>query len=284
MSVENKTCLVSGATSGIGKYMAYDFAQRQAQLILTGRNPEKLTHVQQTLQEETGNTNIYTATADFAELKAVHQLAQWVQQEFSDLHLLVNNAGIFSSSRDITSDGHEKVFQVNYLAHFLLTYKLLDLLKSSAPARIVNISSGMHRMGKINFDDLTLENGYNGIRAYGRSKLAGLLFTYELARRLPKEEVVVHAANPGPVSTDFASKHSRGLYWLFWRIYRYFIKGIKKGAETPIYVATHPELQEVTGRYYRNKREKKTAKATYDKELARQLWKKSKELTGITDR
>jgi NAD(P)-dependent dehydrogenase (short-subunit alcohol dehydrogenase family) len=280
----DKTTVITGATAGIGKAMAFRLAEQSYPLILVGRNEKKLKTVKSEIHEQTGQEDLWYGVADFAKFKDIRSLSDWLNSEFDQLSLLINNAGLFTTSHQITEDGQEMVFQVNYLSHFLLTNLLFPLLKNADEARIVNVSSGMHKLGTLNFDDLKLQKKFNGVKAYGRSKLANIMFTYELDRKLGKSSISVNAVNPGPVGTKFASKHSNWFYSLFWGLYKYLIKSADQGAATPLYVATHPDLQHVSGQYFRNKKTKSTSKESYDEQKARKLWEVSTQITGLKEK
>jgi NAD(P)-dependent dehydrogenase (short-subunit alcohol dehydrogenase family) len=196
--------------------------------------------------------------------------------------VLVNNVGGYWATRHPTEDGLERTFAVNHLAPFLLTHLLLDRLRASAPARIVNVSSGAQSMGRIDFDDLTGEHGYNGQRAYNQSKLANVMFTYELARRLEDTGVTATVLHPGVVRTSFGHEDSGRWMRLMLPVARPFMKTPQEGARTSIHLASAPDVEGVTGRYYANAEPKHSSKASYDTAAAARLWNVSADLVGLT--
>src|SRR5579875_470942 len=217
--------------------------------------------------------------ADFASLDSVRKLAQEYKEKHDRLHVLVNNAGLILGHRVVTVDAMEETFEVNYLSHFLLTLLLLDTLKASAPSRIVNVTSAAHYTGHIDFDDLQEERKYGAMRSYCQSKLAQVLFTHELANRLKDSGVTVNAVHPGSVRTSWGDEG--GLLSIGIRIARPFLISAQKGAETPVYVASSPELADATGRYYSNKKEELSSKESYDQSVGKRLWDVSLKLAGL---
>jgi NAD(P)-dependent dehydrogenase (short-subunit alcohol dehydrogenase family) len=237
------------------------------------------------IQVVSGNPKVDLLTADLASQKAVRQLASNLITRYDALHVLINNAGIALTKRAVTEEGFEKVFAVNYLAPFLLTNLLLDVLKTNAPARVVNVAGDFHRKASLNFDDLMSERDYNGFRANNQAKLALILFTYELARRLEGTGVTVNALHPGAVATDAVSKDpdvpafGRFMYSLF----RPFFLSPEKGAETPLFLASSQEVEGVTGKYFIKKRAVPSSPESYDLEIARRLWETSIQLIGLNN-
>jgi NAD(P)-dependent dehydrogenase (short-subunit alcohol dehydrogenase family) len=193
------------------------------------------------------------------------------------LHALVNNAGTFYGKPTLTANGYEATFAVNHLGYFLLTVELLDLLKSSAPARIVNVASSAHLRGRIDFDDPNLENGYDGWKAYARSKLANVLFTYELARRIEGTGVTANCMHPGVVGTNLFS-HIGGLGGKIVRLFSPFMRTPERGADTIIWLASSPEVEGITGKYFVDRKERATNPESYDKAFASQLWEVSERM------
>jgi retinol dehydrogenase 14 len=196
--------------------------------------------------------------------------------------VLVNNAGGFWAHRHVTADGLEHTFALNHLAPFLLTSLLLDRLTASAPARIVTVSSGAHASGRIDFYDLQGERNYSGQRAYSQSKLANVLFTYELARRLAGTGVAATVCHPGVVRTSFGAEDQAAYFAVVTRVARLFMKTPAQGALTPVYLASSPEVEGVTGGYFANRKPKTSSKASYDTAAAARLWQASAALTGLT--
>ena len=278
--MKGKVCMVTGATSGLGQVTARVLAQRGATVIVMGRSLEKSTATVDQIREKTRNAEVEFMIADLSVQKDVRQLAQQFKNRYQRLDVLVNNAGAVSYKRQETIDGIEMTFAVNYLGHFLLTNLLLETLKASAPARIINVSSGLHGRAKIDFDDLQSKKSYSGTGAYGRAKLAVVLFTYELARRLEGTGVTVNVVNPGLVATKFGQEGSRVMGFMK-RMVNVFAKSPEEGAQTTIYLATSPDAEKVTGKYFENQKAVESSEASYDEAVARRLWQVSAELTGL---
>ncbi len=264
------TILITGSTDGIGKAAAIELARSGARILVHGRNSKRAQAAVESITKESGSSTVEPVVADFASLKQVRQLAADVINRYKRLDVLVNNAGVLSNKRVMTEDGFELTFQVNHLAHVLLTHLLLDLLKSSAPSRIINVSSMVHGSARIEFDNLQGERKYSGYGAYGRSKLANLLFTYELAERLQGTGVTVNALHPGVIAT----KLLRAGFGGFWG------GNVKKGAETIVYLATSPEA--TTGKYFVNCAGAESSALSHDKKLQKEFWSVSERLAGIS--
>ncbi len=280
-SMKDKVCLVTGATSGIGEVTARTLAQMGATVIVVGHSPERGAATLQRIQAAAVNAVVEFMLADLSAQAQIRQLAERFKRKYPRLDVLVNNAGAIFTARQQSADGFEMTFALNHLNHFLLTHLLLDTLEASAPARIVNVASGAHqRVPGINFDDLQGERGYNGIRAYGQSKLANLLFTYELSRRLEGRGLTVNAMHPGWVGTNFAHNNGR-LVALGMRLIRPMIRTPAEGARTVIYLATSPAVEGVAGKYFVDEKEVPSSAASYDRAAARRLWQASEALTGL---
>jgi NAD(P)-dependent dehydrogenase (short-subunit alcohol dehydrogenase family) len=276
--MRDKIVLITGATDGIGLVMARELARLGATIVAVGRNADKTAAVVERIRAETGNPRVEGLLADLSSQRDIHRLAQQFIERHDRLHVLLNNAGALFHPRRESVDGIEMTFALNHLGYFLLTNLLLDVLKASAPARIINVSSAAHRRTKLDLNDLQYRLSYRGMRVYSASKLANLLFTYELARRLHGTGVTVNALHPGLVATRFAAGSSwvsrllRGLIWCF---------GIspEQGARTPIYLASSPEVEGVTGKYFQNEKIAESSPASHDEEAARRLWEISESLT-----
>src|SRR5262245_57965910 len=279
-SMQDKICLVTGATSGIGRVTAQALAQQGATVVLVGRNPERTAATVSRLQQETGNPHVEYLLADLSAQAQVRQLAAEFQRRFARLDVLLNNAGAFFSQRHVSVDGIEMTLALNHLAYFLLTHLLLDTLKATPAARLVNVSSDAHRKAQFDFADPQGAQRYRGWRAYCQSKLANLLFTYELARRLAGTGVTANAVHPGFVATGFGH-NNRGLITLGVWIAQFTALSPEQGAETLIYLATSPEVAGVTGAYFVKKRSVESSVASYDQAVAQRLWQLSTELTGL---
>lgn len=271
--------MVTGANAGIGRVTALVLARMGATVIMVCRNRERSEPVLREIRQATGNQEVHLMIADFASQRSIRELAAAFRRRYDRLDVLVNNAGAINFDRSLTEDGLETTFAVNHLGYFLLTNLLLDRLVASAPARVINVSSNAHRAGRIDFDDLQGARRYSGWKAYAQSKLANILFTVELARRLEGTGVTVNALHPGFVSSNFAT--GTPLSRLGMRLLRPFTITPEKGAETSIYLATSPEVEGVTGRYFVRKRVVEPAPAATDPAAARRLWQVSAELTGL---
>jgi retinol dehydrogenase-12 len=279
-AMQGKMCLVTGATSGIGLVTARVLAYQGATVVVAGRNPERGTATVNRIRQESGNSAVELLLADLSAQVQVQQLAEEFLRRFARLDVLVNNAGAIFSRRRLSPDGIEMTFALNHLGYFLLTNLLLDTLKASAPARIINVSSDAHRRGYVNFVDLQGQHHYSGWRAYCQSKLANLLFTYELARRLEGTGVTANAMHPGFVATGFG-RNNHGLFAMLIRLAQLTALSPERGAETLIYMATSPELAGITGTYFVKKRSVTSSRASYDQVAAQRLWQLSVEMSGM---
>src|SRR5215208_1194231 len=278
-----KICLITGATSGIGKATAMGLATLEASVVMVGRDQGKGEAVMAEIKEKTTNAPVDLMLADLSSQEEIRRLADEFKEAYPRLDVLINNAGLFRSERIATADGLEMTFAVNHLAYFLLTNQLLDVLKASAPSRIVNVSSGEQRNGTIDFDDLQGEKGYKGPKAYSQSKLADVLFTYELARRLEGTGVTANCLHPGgriPVRTNFGSGVS-GVFGFTVRALRPLMISPEKGAETSIYLASSQEVEGLSGRYFVKKAESRSSDVSYDERIAKRLWEVSADLTNL---
>ncbi len=283
--IDGQTCLVTGGTTGIGWNTALQLASQGGQVVITGRDPakgEQAIHSIRGRLEANGSpaASLGMMQTDFRSLDSVRKLAREFKAKYARLNVLVNNAGVLRTKRHVTLDGYEETFQVNHLAHFLLTNLLLDLLKTSAPSRIVNLSSDAHNGARIHFDDLMGEKKYGGLRAYGQSKLANALFTYELARRLKGTGVTANALHPGA----FASHLGEGEPGLFPKVFgalKLFFASSSRAAQSVTYLSTCPELESVSGKYYVKTHDARSSKCSYDEATAHRLWQVSEELTGL---
>jgi NAD(P)-dependent dehydrogenase (short-subunit alcohol dehydrogenase family) len=277
--LEGKICFVTGSTSGIGKVTARELADRGATVVLVSRNRAKGEATQAEIKQATGNQHVDLLVADLSLLEDVRRLATEFQQTYPHLHLLVNNAGGAYPRRTLTSEGLEATLAVNYLAPFLLTELLLDTLKASAPARIVNVSSAQHTNASIEFDNLQSEKKYANLRSYNQAKLALLLWTYELARRLEGTGVTVNALHPGITATNFPSGMTGAAAWVM-RLSKPFLLTPEKGAQTTLYLATSPEVEGVTGKYFVKSQETKSSNGSYDQTVGSRLWEVTEQLVA----
>jgi NAD(P)-dependent dehydrogenase (short-subunit alcohol dehydrogenase family) len=276
-----KVCLVTGATSGIGQATAQALARLRATVVIVGRDPEKSAATVAQIKGLSGNPNVDFLLADLSSQVEIRQLAQQFRNRYKHLHALVNNAGAVFMQRQESVDGIEMTFALNHLGYFLLTNLLLDVLKSSVPARVVNTSSELHRKAHLDFGDLQNARRYRGMNAYHQSKLANVLFTYELARRLEGTGVTANVFSPGLVATNLGM-NNRGLSPLMKRLVDRMI-GIspEEGAQTGVYLATSPQVKGVAGKYFVKQEAVPSSPETYDEAIAARLWKASAELTGL---
>jgi retinol dehydrogenase 14 len=277
-----KVCLITGATSGIGKATAIGLANMGASVVMVGRDRGKGQAALAEIKERSANASVDLLLADLSSQEDIRRLADEFKEAYPRLDVLVNNAGVIRSRRIRTADGIEMTFAVNHLAYFLLTNLLLDVLKASAPSRIVNVASGEQRNGTIDFDDLQGEMGYKGAKAYSQSKLATVLFTYELARKLEGTGVSASCLHPGVVGTNLGSGVS-GVFGFTVRALTPLMKSPEKGAQTSIYLASSPEVEGVSGGYFVKKAEARSSDVSYDESLARRLWEVSAELTNLPE-
>ena len=276
--MEDRVFLVTGANSGIGKATALGLARLGGTIVLACRSATRGEAARQDIVRDSGNSKVYLEIVDLASEDSTRSFAEEFKRKYPRLDVLINNAGVYTSHREVTPDGLERTFEVNYLSGFLLTHLLLDLLKKSAPSRIVNVSSSAHLGGTIHFDDLQGEQRYGGFGAYGQSKLAQILFTQELARRLQGTGVTVNACHPGVIRTNLGMGGTSAVV----RFVRMFFKGPEKGAETPIYLSVSPEVAGVTGKYFANKRLREPSRAAQDPDVARRLFDVSAELAHLS--
>jgi retinol dehydrogenase 12 len=270
--MHGKTVLVTGATNGIGRVAARTLAEQGARVIIIGRNPEKTSQV----ASEIGAAG--QIVADLSVMAEVRRAAKQFRDQEGQLDVLLNNAGAVFGQRQETPGGTEMTWALNHLNYFLLTQELLELLKSTPASRVVNVSSRAHIPAKIHWDDPEFRRGYSGWQAYGQSKLANILFTRELSRRLAGTGVIANALHPGLVFSGFGQSSdglSGRLISLFYRAARPFIKTDEQGAQTSIYLASSPEVAGVSGRYFANERETKPAPQALDDGAAARLWKLS---------
>lgn len=275
-----RTVLVTGATSGIGKATALGLATMGACLAITGRDRGRTESAAREIRAA-GGGQVDVFVADLSAQSEVRRLADEVLQRLSRLDVLVNNVGGYWNTRHVTADGLERTFAVNHLAPFLLTNLLLDRLKQSASARVVTVSSHAQAMGRIDFDDPQGARSYSGARAYNQSKLANVLFSYELARKLRTTTVTANALHPGVVRTAFGAEDPGLLQRLFVPLLRPFMKGPAQGAATSIRLASASDLERVTDGYFANGKRTKSAKRSYDEGVAARLWRVSAELVGL---
>ena len=267
--METKIILVTGSTDGIGKQTALELAQKGHKIIVHGRNRQKSQEAAEEIKLRSGNTEVEFAVADFTDFEDIAKMARDIKNRFSELDVLINNAGVFEKERVIVKNGFERTFMVNHLAPFALTLQLLDLIKSIPGSRIVNVSS-MAQSGSIEFDNLNGEKYFDPYNAYAVSKLENVLFTYKLDRLLKGSDVTVNCLHPGVISTKLAHEG--------WGIGG---NSLEKGAQTPVFAAVSPEMENKTGLYLVNQREVRSAAISYDRKIQDRLWDLSLSFTGL---
>jgi NAD(P)-dependent dehydrogenase (short-subunit alcohol dehydrogenase family) len=268
-NVEEAVVVVTGSTDGLGKRVAQDLAQKGATVLLHGRDPERGEAVAREIREGTGNDDLRYYLADFSSLEQTRRLAEEIRADRDRLDVLINNAGVFAGERTVSEDGYELTLAVNYLAPFLLTHLLLPLLRASAPARIVNVASA--GQSSIDFDDPMLERRYDGMRAYARSKLALVMFTFDLAEELEGTGVSANCLHPATLMD------TKMVFEAFGRA----SSDVQEGADATVYLAASPELEGVTGKYFDGRLEARAEKQAYDPEARDRLRRLSEELTGL---
>ncbi|KAJ8277726.1 hypothetical protein GJAV_G00079130 [Gymnothorax javanicus] len=279
--LDGKTVIITGANTGIGKETARDLAKRGACVILACRDMSKAEAAKKEIAEDSGNQHIVIHKLDLSDTKSIRAFAEIINKEEKQVNILINNAGIMMCPYSKTADGFEMQFGVNHLGHFLLTYLLIDLIKRSAPARIVNVASLAHSWGSIKLDDINSEKNYDAAKAYGQSKLANILFTRSLARRLKGSGVTVYSLHPGVVQSELWRNLSKPMQMAV-KISRPFTKTSVQGAQTSIYCAVEPELEKETGGYYSDCAPERCTRAASDDEMAEKLWDLSCQMLGIT--
>lgn len=279
-AMAGKTVLVTGGTSGIGRATATGLAAMGARVAISGRDRDRAEQAAREIRTD-GGLPVDVFVADLSSQAEVRRLASEVLQAYPRLDVLVNNVGGCWNGRHVTADGLEHTFALNHLAPFLLTNLLLDRLKQSGPARVVTVASNMQAIGRINFDDLQGEQSYSSSKAYNQSKLANVLFTYELASRLKSSGVTANVLHPGVVRTAFGSEDPGGFQRLFGPLMLPLMKAPMQGAATSIHLASNPDLEQVTGQYFAKSKPKKSSKRSYDEAAAARLWQVSAEMVGL---
>src|SRR5215210_6650047 len=272
--------LITGGTSGIGKAAATALAGMGATVVITGRNEERGKRALQEIREESGNDGVELILADLTVQDEVRRLAEELRERHNQLEVLVNNVGLDVTESTETPDGIETQLAINHLTPFLLTNLLLDLLKESAPSRIVTVSSDAHRWAKIDLDDLQSRKRYRGMQVYGTTKLANIMFTNELAERLEGTGVTANCVHPGGVNTNFGT-NNRGFTTLLFRAFKPFMRSPEQGADTVIYLAASPDVEGMTGKYLSDRKLITASDEAYDENSRKKLWEISEELTGL---
>jgi NAD(P)-dependent dehydrogenase (short-subunit alcohol dehydrogenase family) len=281
MQMQGKVVMITGASSGIGKITALELARGGAEVIMVCRNQQKGEAAQTEIIKETGNPNVFLFQADLAKLSEVRLVAEAFSRQFAKLDVLINNAGMMPAKYKRTDEGFEICWATNYLSMFLLTNLLMDKLLAAGEARIINVSSEAHRLGQLDFHELHSPRKYSALTAYADSKLAAVIFTYELARRLELTKVTANCLHPGIVNTNFASDSFKA-FKILMQLGQPFMRTSQKGAETTLYLATEPSLESVSGKYFKNCKPVRSSKITHDEALGRRLWLYSEQQTGLS--
>jgi NAD(P)-dependent dehydrogenase (short-subunit alcohol dehydrogenase family) len=277
--MKGKCCLVTGATSGIGKTIAAELAVRGGEVILVSRNAEKCQETAQQIIKLSGNQTISYFQADLSSQEDIRTLTRSIRSNYSSLDVLVNNAGGIFWRKKESVDGYDMNLALNYLNYFLLTNLLLELLTKSPSARIINVSSLVHSLQVLDIDNMLSTNNYIPLAEYAKSKLAIISFTYELSRRLAGTSVTVNAYDPGFTATNIGRESLFGKIAM--PVANIFAVPVKKGAETGIYLATSPEVEGISGMYYSRNKPVRSSKISYDEDIASKLWGMSEKLTGL---
>ena len=282
-TMQGKICLITGGTNGIGKSTARELARMGATVVIVGRNAQKTSQVVEEIRLATGNPNVDSLLADLSSQQEVRRLASDFKRKYPQLHVLLNNAGGTFMTRQLSVDGIEMTFALNHFAYFLLTNLLLDTVRASAPARIINVSSDAHAGGKIDFENLQGERSYSSFGPYGNSKLANILFTIELARRLQGTGVTANALHPGLTRTGFGKNNPGFLMTIMGAVIPLVARSPEKGAKTSIYLASSPEVQSITGKYFVDRKVTQPAPQATNSAVAKKLWKISADMVHLAD-
>ena len=274
------TVLITGGTSGIGKATAVALAAKDANVVIVGRNQERGEAAVEEIRARSHSESVELLLADLSVQSEVRRLAGEFQERHDRLDVLANNAGLVQSKRTETPDGLETTLAINHLAPFLLTNLLLERLEQSVPSRVITVSSEAQRWGTMDFEDMQSRRKYRGFPVYGMTKLANIMFTYELAERLKGTGVTANCLHPGPVGTNFG-QNNKGPMTLFFRTFKPFMRSPEQGADTLVWLASSPEVDGVSGKYFSDRKEIEAKKVAYDPVARRRLWEISEELTGL---
>jgi retinol dehydrogenase 14 len=288
-AMKGKVCIITGSNSGIGKETAIGLAEMGATIVMVVRDQGRGERARMEIVNQTGNSSVDLMICDLSSMSSIRHFAEEFRKKYDRLDVLINNAGATFSIREVTSEGFERNFAVNYLGPFLLTHELLSLLKSSAPSRIINVSSGLAKNGRVDLDDLQSEKNYAGTKfyspsrapAYDNAKLMLMMFSYELARRLKGSGVTVNVLMPGFTATNLGKNSGSLSSYIMFKMVRPMQQSAKKGAETSVYLASSDEVKDITGKCFARKKEKKTCPVSYDEELQKRLWSKTESMLGL---
>jgi len=276
MSMDGKISMITGANSGLGKATAIGLAKLNATVVMVCRDKERGENAREEIINKTGNKQVDLLICDLSSKEQIQKLVKEFKEKYQNLHILINNAGIMLKKRELSVDGIEMNFAVHVLAPFLLTNLLLDVLKKSAPSRVINVTSAAHKRAKMDFEDLQSENKkYRLFTVYGISKLGEMLITYELSRKLEGTGVTVNAVHPGVVNTNLGRDQSKFSQWFA----RTFFKSPEEGAKTSIYLASSPDVEGITGKYFINSEPRQSSEESYNLENAEKLWNICEKMT-----
>jgi NAD(P)-dependent dehydrogenase (short-subunit alcohol dehydrogenase family) len=288
-TMKGKICIITGSNSGIGKETAIGLAKMGATIVMVVRDQERGEKARTEIVKQTGNNSVDLMICDLSSMSSIRHFTEGFKKKYDRLDVLINNAGAVFNKRELTPEGFERTLAVNYLGPFLLTHELMGLLKSSAPSRIINVSSGLAKDGKVDLDDLQSEKNYPRTKAYSRrhapvydnAKLMVMMFTYELARRLKGSGVTVNVLMPGFTATNLGKSSGSLTSSIMFKMVRPMQQSAKKGAETSVYLASSNEVKDITGKCFAKKKETKTCPASYDEELQKRLWSKTESMLGL---
>ncbi|MHA1942779.1 MAG: SDR family oxidoreductase [Candidatus Thorarchaeota archaeon] len=279
--MKDKVCIVTGSNSGIGKETALALAEMGATVVMVVRNRELGEAARAEIIAETGSNSIDLMICDLSSMNTIRDFAEVFKSKYDRLDVLINNAGAVISNRQITEDGFERTLAVNYLAPFLLTHELLSLLKTSAPSRVINLSSGLAKRSSVNLDDFQSESSYKSRTVYGSAKLKVIMFTYEMARKLEGTNVAVNVVLPGFVATNLGASSGSLSSKIMFGMMKPFQLSPKEGAETSVYVATSSEIEGISGKCFDKMKETETSEVSYDVDIQKQLWDTTVDLLGL---
>jgi NAD(P)-dependent dehydrogenase (short-subunit alcohol dehydrogenase family) len=277
VDLKDRICIVTGASSGIGRVTALELARGGATLVLVCRNRSKGETTEAEIRSATGNSAVHLICGDLSSQNEIRQVVKSFKERFGSLHVLVNNAGALICERKTTADGIEMTFGLNHMGYFLLTTLLLGVLEKSAPSRIVNVASSAHAAARNIPDDIQNPARYSSLMAYAQSKLANIMFTYELSRRLEGKEVTVNCLHPGGVNSSFYND-TTGMIRAYYSLFGWAMRSPEKGAETVVYLSADQEVRGITGKYFKDRKMVRSSDASYDSEASRRLWELSERL------
>lgn len=278
--MEGKICVITGANSGIGKELSRQLGELGATVVMVGRNSARLAEAQQELQRAAPAGKYELVVADLSRMARVREAAQQIRERFPRVDVLANNAGIYLPDRRVTAEGFEEMFAVNHLAAFLLTHELLEALAVAGGARVITTSSFGHRLGHMDFEDLQAARSFNGLRQYSTTKLANILFTRELARRVKERGIVAHAYHPGAVASGFA-QDELGIFGVGVKLAKPFLRSAKKAATTGTYLATSADALTSSGEYWANSKRRTPSKEARSDEVSLRLWDVTERMLGL---